>query len=150
MNTAFSLGSPRRSNSSSSRCSSISLARARNCPKSLFPHPNSATDGRLSSEFRLAAIFFADQGCTIQMLPPFGVGLFIKSTPQLSFSILGLCWGPFICSIGQCYNQSELSAVNHPILAQRTFLCRRDVAQPGRALAWGARGRQFKSARPDH
>jgi hypothetical protein len=23
------------------------------------------------------------------------------------------------------------------------------VAQPGRALAWGARGRQFKSARPD-
>jgi hypothetical protein len=24
------------------------------------------------------------------------------------------------------------------------------VAQPGRALAWGARGRQFKSARPDH
>ena len=28
-------------------------------------------------------------------------------------------------------------------------LCR-DVAQPGRALAWGARGRQFKSARPDH
>ena len=26
----------------------------------------------------------------------------------------------------------------------------RDVAQPGRALAWGARGRQFKSARPDH
>src|ERR1700752_5212464 len=30
------------------------------------------------------------------------------------------------------------------------FLPRRDVAQPGRALAWGARGRQFKSARPDH
>ena len=27
---------------------------------------------------------------------------------------------------------------------------RRDVAQPGRALAWGARGRQFKSAHPDH
>ena len=23
------------------------------------------------------------------------------------------------------------------------------MAQPGRALAWGARGRQFKSARPD-
>src|SRR3954447_8498946 len=23
------------------------------------------------------------------------------------------------------------------------------LAQPGRALAWGARGRQFKSARPD-
>src|ERR1700728_717243 len=30
------------------------------------------------------------------------------------------------------------------------ILPRRDVAQPGRALAWGARGRQFKSARPDH
>src|ERR1700719_1084398 len=29
------------------------------------------------------------------------------------------------------------------------ILSRRDVAQPGRALAWGARGRQFKSARPD-
>src|SRR6202051_3443934 len=29
------------------------------------------------------------------------------------------------------------------------MLPRRDVAQPGRALAWGARGRQFKSARPD-
>src|ERR1700732_3994394 len=27
---------------------------------------------------------------------------------------------------------------------------RRDVAQPGSALAWGARGREFKSRRPDH
>src|SRR5215472_15133241 len=35
-----------------------------------------------------------------------------------------------------------------PIAAADSF--RRDVAQPGRALAWGARGRQFKSARPDH
>jgi hypothetical protein len=26
----------------------------------------------------------------------------------------------------------------------------RDVAQPGSALAWGARGREFKSRRPDH
>src|SRR5215472_915112 len=33
---------------------------------------------------------------------------------------------------------------------ERQFEPRRDVAQPGRALAWGARGRQFKSARPDH
>src|SRR5437588_5146943 len=32
----------------------------------------------------------------------------------------------------------------------REILPSRDVAQPGRALAWGARGRQFKSARPDH
>ncbi len=30
------------------------------------------------------------------------------------------------------------------------FPSRRDVAQPGSALAWGARGRRFKSARPDH
>ena len=34
--------------------------------------------------------------------------------------------------------------------AMQRFLPCRDVAQPGRALAWGARGRQFKSARPDH
>src|SRR6266498_5270554 len=33
--------------------------------------------------------------------------------------------------------------------AKRRNSFRRDVAQPGRALAWGARGRQFKSARPD-
>ena len=33
--------------------------------------------------------------------------------------------------------------------ARRVQSFRRDVAQPGRALAWGARGRQFKSARPD-
>src|SRR5882724_6120595 len=26
----------------------------------------------------------------------------------------------------------------------------RDVAQPGSALAWGARGRKFESCRPDH
>ena len=37
----------------------------------------------------------------------------------------------------------------HAEQAHATFP-RRDVAQPGRALAWGARGRQFKSARPDH
>jgi hypothetical protein len=30
------------------------------------------------------------------------------------------------------------------------FLSSRDVAQPGSALAWGARGREFKSRRPDH
>src|SRR5579872_4140726 len=29
------------------------------------------------------------------------------------------------------------------------FFSRRDVAQPGSALAWGARGRRFKSGRPD-
>ena len=34
--------------------------------------------------------------------------------------------------------------------SKKLALSCRDVAQPGRALAWGARGRQFESARPDH
>ena len=38
----------------------------------------------------------------------------------------------------------------HPRWIKAADFIRRDVAQPGRALAWGARGRQFKSARPDH
>src|ERR1700678_982610 len=38
----------------------------------------------------------------------------------------------------------------YPLIFDGGFLPCRDVAQPGRALAWGARGRQFKSARPDH
>ena len=29
-------------------------------------------------------------------------------------------------------------------------LGRRGVAQPGRVLAWGARGRKFESCHPDH
>jgi hypothetical protein len=33
----------------------------------------------------------------------------------------------------------------HPLGQQN----HRDVAQPGSALAWGARGREFKSRRPD-
>jgi hypothetical protein len=37
----------------------------------------------------------------------------------------------------------------YPQIFDGGFLPSRDVAQPGRALAWGARGRQFKSARPD-
>jgi hypothetical protein len=45
----------------------------------------------------------------------------------------------------------NLSAGITPIFRETAdFPLRRDVAQPGRALAWGARGRQFKSARPDH
>ncbi len=31
----------------------------------------------------------------------------------------------------------------------RRSIERRGVAQPGSALAWGARGRRFKSGRPD-
>ncbi len=38
--------------------------------------------------------------------------------------------------------------INSPLRRARA-VNRRDVAQPGRALAWGARGRQFKSAHPD-
>lgn len=41
---------------------------------------------------------------------------------------------PVACTLGQA--RSPLATV-------------RDVAQPGRALAWGVRGRQFESARPD-
>src|ERR1700678_2054969 len=37
----------------------------------------------------------------------------------------------------------------YPLIFDGGFLPCRDVAQPGRALAWGARGRQFESARPD-
>ena len=35
-----------------------------------------------------------------------------------------------------------------PTAVLRSESCR-DVAQPGSALAWGARGREFKSRRPD-
>ncbi len=34
-----------------------------------------------------------------------------------------------------------------PLLYSRAC---RGVAQPGSALAWGARGREFESRRPDH
>jgi hypothetical protein len=44
----------------------------------------------------------------------------------------------------------ESVSVNPARGAPSRDLPSRDVAQPGRALAWGARGRQFKSARPDH
>jgi hypothetical protein len=45
---------------------------------------------------------------------------------------------------------SDLPSVALKIRHLRTYTCiRRDVAQPGSALAWGARGRQFKSGRPD-
>ena len=43
----------------------------------------------------------------------------------------------------------EFSSQPHPQPSKRRIPSCRDVAQPGRALAWGARGRQFKSARPD-
>ena len=38
----------------------------------------------------------------------------------------------------------------NPAGARRTIRGVRGVAQPGSALAWGARGRWFKSSRPDH
>jgi hypothetical protein len=43
---------------------------------------------------------------------------------------------------------SKTSPLCSSLFFTAAFYCR-DVAQPGRALAWGARGRQFKSARPD-
>jgi hypothetical protein len=50
-----------------------------------------------------------------------------------------------------CNPVGEQSAVGSWQLA----ICRlptevRDVAQPGSALAWGARGRKFESCRPDY
>lgn len=37
-----------------------------------------------------------------------------------------------------------------PCYAARSFQPGRGVAQPGSALAWGARGHEFNSRRPDH
>jgi hypothetical protein len=34
-------------------------------------------------------------------------------------------------------------------IMRAAFFAGRDVAQPGSALAWGARGREFESRRPD-
>ena len=171
MNIGCSRGSPKRSNFWWNRCSNISLARERNCPKSLSRRP-SKHNAIFLKRPRIAAFqpitlrfgvcnsfkkivcrrlyFFRIRVALIQIAAPFGVGLFIKSTPQLSFNLLR-CWRDRSSfSMRRCYNQSELSAVITPFSCTAGFFCRRDVAQPGRALAWGARGRQFKSARPDH
>jgi hypothetical protein len=64
------------------------------------------------------------------------------------------------CSQASQADETRLRSVKFPSQPHRWFnlagllvlsvgSIRRDVAQPGRALAWGARGRQFKSARPD-
>ena len=42
-----------------------------------------------------------------------------------------------------------MRALRNPFLLVADHLSSRDVAQPGSALAWGARGRRFKSSRPD-
>ena len=39
--------------------------------------------------------------------------------------------------------------IYEPVLSIQAMISR-DVAQPGRALAWGARGREFESRHPDH
>ena len=46
--------------------------------------------------------------------------------------------------------QGTLSAAAHLRTRPQRIPSSRDVAQPGSALAWGARGREFKSRRPDH
>jgi hypothetical protein len=93
--------------------------------------------------------FSSSRVALIQIAAPFGVDCLPIQPRNFSFSVLGPLARPFVCPIRKCYNQTELSAVNHPFSCAADFPCRRDVAQPGRALAWGARGRQFKSARPD-
>src|SRR5256714_4648670 len=52
-------------------------------------------------------------------------------------------------AIGSGQQRCSIMEIPHIPPPAESFLSRRDVAQPGRALAWGARGRQFKSARPD-
>ena len=42
-----------------------------------------------------------------------------------------------------------MRALRNPFQLVADHLRSRDVAQPGSALAWGARGRRFKSSRPD-
>jgi hypothetical protein len=43
----------------------------------------------LSSEFRLAAIFFADQGCTIQMAAPFRGWIVYQINPATFLQSIG-------------------------------------------------------------
>jgi hypothetical protein len=50
---------------------------------------------------------------------------------------------------GECECYNDVFRCSPHFFLSSGFSFRRDVAQPGRALAWGARGRQFKSARPD-
>lgn len=47
-------------------------------------------------------------------------------------------------TLATCLNLFSLSS-----LSGKLYQCRA-VAQPGSALAWGARGREFESHRPDH
>ena len=55
-----------------------------------------------------------------------------------------------LTAFGETINQMLECGANPICSGFLQIPSRRDVAQPGRALAWGARGRQFKSARPDH
>src|SRR6185312_11854917 len=77
-----------------------------------------------------------------QPIPGCGCRLFICYGCRL-FVSAGCNW--LHCSVLRC----KLEATPKPARPELAVSCR-DVAQPGRALAWGARGRQFKSARPDH
>jgi hypothetical protein len=98
--------------------------------------------GRLASTIKDSCVF---RGWD---LPQFNPALFSADVRRMARLEPGGEARPGIFS--KCYNQTELPAVDHPFFASQRISCCRDVAQPGRALAWGARGRQFKSARPDH
>ena len=51
---------------------------------------------------------------------------------------------------GPCWCRISGNPSAAAVICSAADLPSRDVAQPGSALAWGARGREFKSRRPDH
>lgn len=56
-------------------------------------------------------------------------------------------WGWFIKNIVYNFVKIKKVLLLHPLIRGTPEV--RDVAQPGSALAWGARGRKFESCRPD-
>jgi hypothetical protein len=93
--------------------------------------------------------FWSSRVARLQIGAPFGVDCLPIQPRNFSFSVLGPWRDRSSAQSANVIIRTELSAVITPFSCAADFLCRRDVAQPGRALAWGARGRQFKSARPD-
>ena len=59
-----------------------------------------------------------------------------------------------ICALSRWGGGISIVSPQHPLTAPgfpaANVVFGRDVAQPGSALAWGARGREFESRRPDH
>ncbi len=108
---------------------------------------------KLSTEksFARELYFLSRRAALIPIAAPFR-GWIVQQTSPATFlsGVLGLERDRSSAQSANVIIRTELSAVITPFSCAADFLCRRDVAQPGRALAWGARGRQFKSARPDH